>query len=683
MNYIITKNKEFFEKIAESNNTTFSYCGLEEMVLPKVLAVDTETTSLSPVDGDIFAVQIGTGKNNYLIDCQDHNNGHEFIDIQPYLEDKKLIFHNATFDLGFFYKYGFFPREVHDTFLASKLLHVGAPFYIRHGFGFVMERELKVTYDKSEQKNINVVQLRTLKSINYCFNDVDRLIELAKVLVNKIIAKDMLPTYNLHRNYARALAYVEQCGLPISKDRWANKVVEDKKSLEEMRIKVVDYIYDTLPKFRDLQLELFDNGTKKILPELSAKQMIPVFEELGINVLNKDGKKSTKMDVLRKTKHEFVDMWKGYQDFNHDCSTYGENISDKIIDGRIYTTYNPILNTARISTRKSGINFLNFPSNEKTRRCFVASKGYKLIGCDYDGQENVVGSDLHNDPMMVASILEGKDLHCAFARMLFPELENVSDAEIKKNHSDKRKYAKSPRFAFAYGGNGYTVSQSLNIPIEEGYKIENMFKELHSGVYEWGKEVFEEAIKVGYIKSADGFRLHLEYFDEFKKLDHEINDASKEFWQQYREGKKQFKKLEEMKEALEQGLAVPHFEVYDTYSYNVYMDNKSKVSQYFSKKSAYERLCLNNPVQTTSAHQTKAAVIKIFDTILDEGDVWKAKICVVPHDEVLMETLEELADKYRVILEDAMVNEGNKYLKSGIVKMGATAEIGDDWYQIH
>lgn len=38
-NYIITKNKEFFQKIG-----TYNYCNLEDMILPDTIAYDSETT---------------------------------------------------------------------------------------------------------------------------------------------------------------------------------------------------------------------------------------------------------------------------------------------------------------------------------------------------------------------------------------------------------------------------------------------------------------------------------------------------------------------------------------------------------------------------------------------------------------------------------------------------------------
>ena len=58
MNYIITNNRPFFEKIG-----AYNYCTLEDMVLPDVIAFDSETTSLKPIDGHMFSVQIGTGKD--------------------------------------------------------------------------------------------------------------------------------------------------------------------------------------------------------------------------------------------------------------------------------------------------------------------------------------------------------------------------------------------------------------------------------------------------------------------------------------------------------------------------------------------------------------------------------------------------------------------------------------------
>ena len=61
-------------------------------------------------------------------------------------------------------------------------------------------------------------------------------------------------------------------------------------------------------------------------------------------------------------------------------------------------------------------------------------------------QETRTGADITGDEAMISSIINSSCLHCAFVRVLNPELEELSDEEIIKNHSDKRQNAKAPRF---------------------------------------------------------------------------------------------------------------------------------------------------------------------------------------------------------------------------------------------
>jgi len=452
MNYIVTNRRTCFKEIGEYN-----YCDIESIILPKKISVDTETTSLKTFKGEIFAVQVGTGSNNYLFDI-------ESIGIQPViklLENKILVFHNAIFDLGWFYKYGFFPWKVRDTMLASQILHNGIR-EIRHGFGYVMERELSVQYDKSEQANIAKIKLSTDKAIQYCFNDVDRLLELDDKLNRQIIDGGYLSTYQLHRRWIRAAAYMEQCGLPINEDSWKAKIIKDKIDQELLASKVILYIYDNLPKYRKAQLDLFSSDARLSVDITSPLQMIKVFEDFGINVISSEKdektgefKKSISEGVINKSKHPFVQIWLDYQSITHDVTTFGENFLPSIHEGRLYTKYKPILDTARISAggkskikgEVNDVNTLNIPANEKSRRPFEAKKGYKMIVSDYSNQEGYTGADITGDISMIDSIMNGKDLHCMFVRVLYPELKDLSDKEIKEHHNDKRQKAKVSRFA--------------------------------------------------------------------------------------------------------------------------------------------------------------------------------------------------------------------------------------------
>ena len=667
MNFIITKTPEFFQKIGD-----YQYCTLKDMMLPEIIAIDTETTSLKPVLGDIFAIQIGTGENNYLIHCYDNNYTPD--DLFPYLEDKVLIGHNLTFDLGFFYKYNWYPEKVKDTFIASKIIYNGIKQY-RHDFGTVFERELGIIYDKTEQKNIHKTKLSNAATIQYCFNDVDRLIELHTFLENKITTEGYKETYDLHCEYIKALAYMEQCGVPISEEKWKNKIVQDKEVLRQKEKAVRDYIIKKLPQFHSIQLDLFSSEPYIELDLSSPKQMIPVFQALNINCIDDEQKDSISENVIKKTKHEFVDIWLEYQSAKHDVTTFGQNILDKLINSRIYTSYNPILDTARISSRKGDVNTLNLPANQRTRECIVAKPGFKMIVADYDGQETRVGADITGDEAMIDSIINGSDLHCAFARVLYPELQELSDEVIIKEHKAKRNASKSPRFCFQFGGTGYTLALNEGLPVSEGMRIEQLFKKLHKGIYEYGEHKLAEATELGYIESTMGFKLHLPEFDKFKDLKDKVESLTRREWDLYKEGKIEWQRKEKLK------LAGKPFQVLNKLAFDFYKNNKSIISQYFKLKSQYFRLCLNNPTQTTAAHQTKKAACLLFDYIKENHHLKKAKICIIPHDEFVMEVKEDLAPIYKEKLGFFMRKAGNSFIKNPLIKMGAEGNIGDNWYE--
>ena len=63
----------------------------------ETIALDTETYGLSPFEDDIFSVQIGTGKNNYLIDLEDRStslfpeNCLKMQEVIPYIDNKTVL----------------------------------------------------------------------------------------------------------------------------------------------------------------------------------------------------------------------------------------------------------------------------------------------------------------------------------------------------------------------------------------------------------------------------------------------------------------------------------------------------------------------------------------------------------------------------------------------------------------
>jgi len=330
-----------------------------------------------------------------------------------------------------------------------------------------------------------------------------------------------------------------------------------------------------------------------------------------------------------------------------------------------------MVDTARLSTRKGEINFLNFPSDKITRYCFKANEGNVMIVCDYSGQETVIAADLSGDEAMTKSVIDGSCLHCAFARILFPELEGLSDEEITKKHKDKRQAAKSPRFAFQYGGSAFTIHIKEGIPMKRAQEIEDGFKALHAGLYTWGDKVFEQAAKKGYIESVDGWKLALPYYEDFKELKIEVDAISREEWTKYKIGKTDYKKyLEEKEKGVKYDLQFP-------VQVEFYKSKKKLVSKYAKLRSEYMRLCLNNPVQTRGAHQIKLATAILFDWIVDNNLQWQVLICNSIHDELVVECIDAIKHTVKGVVEQSMLDAGNHYLNK--LKIKADANIGNSW----
>lgn len=670
-NYIITKNKEFFQKIG-----TYNYCNLEDMILPNVIAYDSETTGLLSHIDEIFCCQIGTGKNNYLIDLQE--NQYTFQDVIPFIKNKTLVGHNITFDLKFMYRNGFYPDKVRDTMIASNILYNGDAKVYRHDFGHVMERELGLIYDKSEQKNIHKIKLSTPKAIEYCFNDVDKLLDLENDLYvkldNYIGDKPASKAYLFNCDFILAQAYLENCGLPINVSDWKHKMEVDIKNSFDMQRKINDYIFDNLPKYRDTQIDMFSNEKKLKLLLSSPKQLIPVFKDLGINTWDeKEEKDSISEAIISKTKHEFVDLWLKYKESEHRVTTFGETVYNQVHNGYVYGNFKTIADTGRMISRKGSINLLNFPRDKETRNCFKAPIGYKSIGCDYDSQESRILAYYSQDLNSKLNVLQNRDAHSLLAREAFPELKDFSDDDIKKNHGDKRQIGKVINFAASFGATGYTIATQLGLPLKEGDRLYNVYKQLYADVFNWGNTILKLALERGFIESVEGFKLKLPFFDEYKQL--EILNKNID-WDLYKEGKEIYKAKKEAEEKEKE------YQISNYYCYNYYLKHYRNVSKFFQIKASYTNLCLNMPIQSCASFQSKMACIDVFNKIKQNNDLGKVLISNFIYDEILLTVEDSLADKYRAILEDCMINSANYYINyDKEIKMSCEAHIADSWYE--
>lgn len=470
MIYLVTTQQQLFE------NELYKIIGVEEslrLLEPlKIVGLDTETTGLDPYTKELKLVQLGCYDFQVVIDCSTIN----ILDYKDYLESNRLfIGWNLKFDLKWLFKYKIVPRRVYDGFLAEKLMWLGYPPGL-HSMSLKSagQNYLGVELDKTVRGQIIWKKELTDKIIEYAANDVKYLEKIRKAQEVKLNEKDLLTAIDYENRFVLPLSYCEFCGIKLDVDKWKDKINKDRellnKSLSELNAWVTTHYPNDKRYTRiNLQGDLFSGFNTEpqcIINWNSAKQVIPLFEELGFDLMIKDKdtgeiKKSIDAKVIKPQKElsSIAPIYLKYKAAQKVVSTYGENFLEQVnpVSGRIHTNYQQLgADTTRItsggkdkSTNTEYINFLNLPADAETRACMVAEPGNRWISIDYSGQETYLLASIANDKAIIEELTNGSgDIHSLTAYMSYKEIpRDTPIKDIKKLYHNLRQDAKGIEFA--------------------------------------------------------------------------------------------------------------------------------------------------------------------------------------------------------------------------------------------
>ena len=653
--------------------TDFLSISLEEMIIYfkdiDEISFDIETEGFNVYGNRIISYQLGDDKNQFVVDAQDY----PVQLIKNLLENKLLIIHNASFDMSFLYHYRVIPTRVWDTFLAESVIHKGDDKVFK-ALDATAYRYCKVTLDKTVRGLIHSEGL-SARVIKYGADDVKYLYTIKRKQIEKLKEKDLMKSMALENQFVHAITYLKYCGIKLDKKKWIIKCQQDEVIFKEKK-DILDkwIINNNLTAYIDSQLGLFNkfNDRKVTINWNSSHQVIKLFNDLGINTITPEGKNSVEEKFIRMQAKDFkiIQLYLDYKKQAKLLTTYGYNVLTSInnVSKRIHSSFRQVLKTGRISsgnkkTDKFSINLQNIPAlpDKKERRegkiyereCFRPEDGNIFIDCDYSGQENIVFANTTMEANLLEFYNQGyADMHSYIASKIYPDLTNMPLEDIKKNHADKRQIAKSVGFALAYGGNGYTIANNINISQEEGDIIYNAYFKAFPGIDAYFKRVAKEAIDKGYILFNDITRSKrfLPEQKEFKQLSGKINKPG--FWYIYAEEKKKNSRL--YKEQL-----------------HPIVRKKAKL------ESEIKRLALNSPIQGTSAEITKIASIYLYQYLKDNDLLFKVLLVNLIHDEILIECPEIIAESMANTLKRCMEDAGKFFCK--VVPLKAEPMISSLW----
>lgn len=600
----------------------------------------------------------------------------------------------------------------------------GTPYYeLSYSLKSIAKRYLGIDIDKTVRGAI-INEGLTERVIQYAAGDVMWLSKIKEKQLIALREQELEKACEFECAFVKALAYTKYCGIHLDAKKWQDKMNNDNAKLSNAISKLNRWVVDWDKNrahlgdwdikyqgidFKDNDQEyvknILKNGYKRS-PEddldspngkvaaykkkvksaftkidaqgdlftgfntepqctinwNSNKQVIPLFELLGINCDGFDKKTKKKKKTIeeaqllpQKDKFSIIPLFLEYQEAEKVVSTYGQNWLNAINpkSGRIHVELHSIgTDTSRISSGGGPykLNQQNLPHDAITRGCFTAEKGNVWLSCDYSGQESAITASTSKDENMIHILKTGGDLHSEVAKACWPDLlGNLTTGEIKTKYKEYRQNAKGVEFGIFYGGDDNTLVANKGFKPEVAKNIYNNFMIRFHGIKTYQDYCRKVVMEKGYIlmNPVLKHRAHIFDYEWIKKVEEQFKEDG--FWEYYREMKRDYPKCDTVK----------------------------AVTRYFKRKSDSGRQSINYRIQNRGACAYKLASIKFFNWIVENNYQNIVKTCVEAHDEKNVECPIEMKEEVSAKLLECMIEGGKPFCPN--VFLGADMSIGDHW----
>ena len=615
MIYLVSHNKSLFQTDKYIEATMKQ--AMSVLLPLKLCQLDSETKGLDCHTKALLTIQLGNKDNQVVIDWTTLTPREKQIVKNYLESDRLFLGWNLMFDLTFLYVQGIYPKHIWDGMIAEQLLYLGYPAQMREkSLKAAAWNYLNINIDKTVRGKI-VNDGLTTEVVIYAAGDVTYIEDIKEKQDIEIEKQGMKLAVELECEFVKSLAYFKYCGVHLDITKWKAKMTKDQakldKAISELNAWVVawdkenphngyDIQYPELkyPKYSadypaevkrlikdgykrfpqedlqtpdgkvdaykkviknqftriDTQGDLFtgfDTEPKCVINWSSQKQVIPLFELLGINVetfdkKTKQKKKSIEANVLKPQKNDFpiIPIFLEYQEAAKVVSTYGQNWLNAINPktGRIHADFHSIgTDTARVSSGGGvwKLNMQNLPRDPETRACFTSEEGNAWLSADYQSQESRIIASVSKDEKMIDLFEHGcGDVHSLVAYMSYPNIipRDTKIEDIKKLYHNWRQKAKSIEFAINYGGDYNTISKNDGIPVEEAKEIYDNFMEGFPGIKRYQDYCRAAVMRDGYIllNPLTGHRAHIYDAEELKETHNKMQEPG--FWEYYQNVRK-------------------------------------------------------------------------------------------------------------------------------------------------
>lgn len=471
----------------------------------KRFAIDTETTSLQPIDGELVGLSFSwkAGEGWYLPVRSSREKvldpGATLRALKPILEDPSIekCGQNIKFDRVVLLASGIDLRGVtFDSMIASYLLYPGRR---NHGMDSLARDLLGYeTVPISEligkgRKQISMLEVDLDALTRYAAEDADITWRLCEELAPKLVESTVASLFHdVEIPLATVLADMEYRGVALDCERLRAIHRELGARLDELTGQI-----------HDAAGHEFTIDSPKQLAEI-------LFDEQGLPVIKKTKtSRSTDASVLQalsvQTAHPLPALVLEYRELSKLRGTYVGPLPGLVSPrtGRLHASFHQaVTTTGRLSS--SNPNLQNIPvrteQGREIRKAFVpGDRGHVLLTADYSQIELRVLAHFSRDPALVEAFQNNQDIHTAVAA----QLAGVSQESVTR---EQRTQAKAVNFGIIYGQGAFGLSRLLGIGQREAADFIKRYKERYGGIVRFIDDCIAQAKQKGEVQTMLGRR---------------------------------------------------------------------------------------------------------------------------------------------------------------------------------
>ncbi|MAV76886.1 MAG: DNA polymerase I [Candidatus Marinimicrobia bacterium] len=498
-----TINLKKYETITEEKQLDKWVSDLKNRSL---ISVDTETTSLYPVEADLVGISFCYAPNYACYIPLEHS-GKKCLDknlvlkkIKTILEDKsiKKIGQNVKFDNIILKKYNINTEPLEDTMLASYTLDAGLN---RHNLDTLSELHLghkTITFKDlvgTGKNKISFSDVDLKKATEYAAEDADVTFRLYEILKDRLDKEKLNKIYELfEKPLIKILSNMEINGIKVNKD-YLGKL---SKKFENKIKKIEKEIYSLAKKE-------FNIASTKQLGEI-------IYNELKIANLKKTKKGSlatsaTILEDLAFKGHKFPSLVLSWRQLSKLKNTYTDALQDHINPNtnRVHSSFLlAATNTGRLAS--SDPNLQNIPikteDGREIRKAFIPEKDNILISADYNQIEMRILADMADVKELKSAFINKEDIHSLTASQVF-------NVPLKKVDENLRRKAKTINFGIIYGITQYGLAKQISVSNEEALEFINSYFKKFPEIKDYMNSTIKFCRKNGYVNNIFGRRIHL------------------------------------------------------------------------------------------------------------------------------------------------------------------------------